>query len=92
MTSGEDAKKMVDAGALLLDVRTPAEFAERHIPGAVNIPMQEIEVRYEELGPPDTRIVLHCRSGRRSDIVVQFLKTKGYEDLHDFKALDAWPW
>src|SRR6185295_16688941 len=50
----EKAHQMVAAGAKLVDVRTPNEFAAGHLDGAVNIPLQELPKRFQEIGSPST--------------------------------------
>lgn len=49
----------------ILDVRTPAEFAQKHIPDAVNIPVEELKGRIDEV-PADRPVVVYCRSGMRA--------------------------
>jgi rhodanese-related sulfurtransferase len=71
-----------DSQLLVLDVRSAAEFAEGHIPGAVNIPHDVIGERVAELGPAGERdIVVYCRSGRRSALAIETLKTAGFSRL-----------
>ena len=71
-----------DPQLLVLDVRSAAEFAEGHIPGAVNIPHDVIGERVAELGPADERdIVVYCRSGRRSALAIETLKRAGFSRL-----------
>lgn len=71
-----------DAGLLVLDVRTAAEFDEGHLPGAVNIPYDSLAARIAELGPSGERdIVVYCRSGRRSAIALTTLKDAGFSRL-----------
>lgn len=74
------ARQMVEGGALLLDVRTPAEFASGHLDGAVNIPVQELSARAGEVarGRP---VVVYCRSGRRSADAKRILEARGHEVL-----------
>ncbi len=84
------AHKLVAAGVKVVDVRTPAEYQAGHVPGAVNIPYDELEKRYAELGPPSTPLVLYCHSGRRSGIAVRTLREKGFDRLYDLKAYDLW--
>lgn len=88
--SSEEARRLVQAGARLVDVRTPAEFAAGHIPGAVNIPVQELEQRMGELEPKSAALVLYCRSGNRSGRAARLLKGAGYEDVHDLGSIDRW--
>jgi rhodanese-related sulfurtransferase len=63
--STADASALRDAGALVLDVREPDEWAAGHIPGATHIPLGDLEARAGEL-PKDRNIVVVCRSGNRS--------------------------
>jgi len=64
----------------ILDVREPAEYAFGRIPGAISIPMGELEERIGELNPED-EIHLVCRSGNRSDRACQLLEEKGFKKL-----------
>jgi phage shock protein E len=73
-----NVKKMIESGAKVIDVRTPAEFAEEAYPGAVNIPLNVLGAKLEELGPKDAPIVLYCASGARSAQAARMLKQAGY--------------
>jgi len=84
-----NARELVAGGAVLLDVRTAAEFREQSIPGAVNIPLQELPQRLRELGPKARPVVVHCRSGARSASAAQLLKRAGYEVL-DIGGIGNW--
>ncbi len=84
------ARKLVAAGVKTVDVRTPEEYAAGHVPGAVNVPYDQMARRYAELGPPGTPLLLYCHSGRRSGIAVQVLKDKGYTRLYDLQAYQRW--
>jgi rhodanese-related sulfurtransferase len=75
------AARLVGEGAMLLDVRTPAEFVTGAPRGAVNIPVQELAARLHEL-PRDRTIVAYCRSGVRSASAVEQLVAAGF-DAHD---------
>lgn len=66
-------------GEVILDVRTPEEFKEGHIPGAINIDHQEVASRAAELSKYKT-IYVHCRSGGRVKVAAAALKAAGYED------------
>lgn len=89
-TAGTDARQLVAEGALLLDVRTPEEFASGHIEGAVNIPVQELEGRMAELEPKDRAIVVYCRSGARSSQAESMLEGAGYGKVHNLGPMSAW--
>jgi len=84
------ATALAASGIRVVDVRTPAEFAAGHVPGAVNIPHEEMERRHAELGPPSTPVLLYCRSGRRSGIAAQVLRSRGFDKLYDFQVFDLW--
>lgn len=74
--------KIGQPGFVLLDVRTPEEFAAGHIAGAVNIPHDQLANRASQL-PQDrnTEIAVYCRSGRRSTLALDWLGTQGYQRL-----------
>lgn len=74
---------------LLIDVRTPEEFASGHIAGAQNIPLQELPNRLGEL-PQDQPIVLYCRSGNRSGQAMQLLAKAGYDHLYNLGGVIEW--
>jgi rhodanese-related sulfurtransferase len=88
---GATAKALVKDGARLVDVRSPQEFAAGHVPGAVNIPYDEVERRAAEVGPPSTPVVLYCRTGRRSGIAAETLERLGYRHVYDLGPMTAWP-
>lgn len=78
---GDQAKawNAIHSGALLLDVRTPEEFASGHLQGAINIPYDQISSRIEEVGSDKKRsIVVYCRSGKRSAAAMDTLNGLGY--------------
>jgi len=87
---GPQAQQMVKDGALLLDVRTREEFAEKHIDGALNIPVQELEQRLEEVGAKDRPVVVYCRSGARSDRAMKLLKAEGWKTVENLGPMSAW--
>lgn len=86
---GRQARELVREGAFLLDVRTPEEFAEGHLPGAVNIPVQVLDQRMDEV-PKDRSVVIYCRSGGRSARATGMLQAKGYKGLYDLGAMSNW--
>lgn len=65
---------------VLLDVRSREEFREGHIPGALNIPHDEIARHLDELRPKKT-IYIHCRSGGRAQVAAQALESAGIHQL-----------
>ena len=88
--SSSEAHELVDGGALLLDVRTPSEFASAHVDRAVNIPVQELAGRLGELGDKDRTIVVYCRSGGRSAQAKRLLSSAGFLGVHDLGAMSRW--
>jgi len=74
----QKAMEMNKAGALLIDVRTPAEVAKGMAAAtAINIPLQEIPQRLSEF-PKDKDLLIYCRSGKRSMAASKFLVENGY--------------
>ncbi|WP_372870692.1 rhodanese-like domain-containing protein [Shewanella sp.] len=78
------AWELIKQGAMVVDVRTPEEFAEGHIEGAINIPFEQINSEFAALGiSKDTKVVLYCRSGRRSGIANDALIAAGYNHTYN---------
>lgn len=89
--SGQEARALVKKGALLLDVRTPKEFADKHLDGALNIPHDELPSRLEALkDKKNADIVVYCHSGRRSALAVKTLREAGFTKVHDLGAMANW--
>ncbi len=74
---------------LYLDVRTPAEWAERHVVPSLNIPVDELPRRVSELGARHRHIVVFCRSGRRSALAKLMLAEAGYSHVDDGGSIDS---
>ena len=67
---------------MLIDVRTPAEYASGYVDGALNLPMDRFAQNYASLAPDKSRqIILYCHSGARSGAAMQFLQQHQYEDV-----------
>lgn len=76
--------------ALVLDIRNPREYALKHIPGSVNIPLNHLEERLAEL-PRDRRLSIHCAGGYRSSIGASILEQHGFNNLVELTGgLAAW--
>lgn len=82
VTDLKELRNKIEGGASIsiLDVREPAEFAFGHIPGAVNIPLGELEDRFTEIDQ-NKEVHVICRTGSRSDLAAQKLTEKGYENV-----------
>jgi rhodanese-related sulfurtransferase len=89
-TTGAHARLLVQAGARLVDVRTPGEFAAGHLPGAINIPLQQLDDRLAELEPKDSPVVLYCRSGHRSGSAARTLKSSGFGMVYNLGSMSRW--
>jgi rhodanese-related sulfurtransferase len=72
-------------GAILLDVRSTAEFAANSAPGSVNIPLQELKSRVDEI-PKTKDIVVCCASGTRSAMARGLLKRNGFKNVYNIGA------
>ena len=90
----DEAITMMEEGSgyIILDVRTPEEFAERHIPGAINIPNETISTEeIPELPNKDQLILVYCRSGNRSKQASEKLAALGYTNIVEFGGINDWP-
>ena len=74
-------------GPIVLDVRTAEEFEAAHVPGAINIPHDEVGARLAELEQYRNReIVVYCRSGKRAGEAGQVLSAAGFEGVKDLEG------
>ena len=81
-----------ESGYVILDVRTPEEYAEKHIPGAINIPNETIgTAEIPELPDKDQLILVYCRSGNRSKQASEKLAALGYTNIAEFGGINDWP-
>ena len=79
-------------GYIILDVRTPEEFAEKHIPGAINVANETIGTEaIPELPNKDQLILVYCRSGNRSKQASEKLAALGYTNILEFGGINDWP-
>lgn len=86
-----EARELVRAGALLVDVRSPQEFAQGHIEGAQNMPLPRLSQDLEASAARGRPIVVYCRSGMRSRLAAQRLRQAGFAQVHDLGPASAWP-
>lgn len=75
---GTDFRTLHLEGACIIDVRTPAEYKSGHIKGSVNVPLQELAGKLQELNK-NKPIIVCCASGMRSASATSILKQKGFE-------------
>ena len=77
---------------IILDVRTTEEFADKHIPDAINIPNETIGTEdIPELPDKDQLILVYCRSGNRSKQASEKLVRLGYTNIVEFGGINDWP-
>ena len=91
--SMEEAVAMMETeeNFIILDVRTVEEFAEKHIPNAINIPNETIgSEELEELPDKNQLILVYCRSGNRSKQASEKLAALGYTNIYEFGGINNW--
>jgi adenylyltransferase/sulfurtransferase len=90
--SPNELKTRLDSGRppLLLDVRQDWETKLCRLENAIHIPIEEIELRTEELNP-QSEIVVYCHQGVRSAAVAEYLRSLGFADVKNLAGgLDSW--
>ncbi len=81
-----------ESGYIILDVRTPEEFGDGHIPGAINVPNETIgSGEIPELPDKEQLILVYCRSGNRSKQASEKLAALGYTNIVEFGGIRDWP-
>ena len=80
----------VTDGAVLLDVRTPDEYRQGHIPGSKNVPLQSIDKVTVMINNKATPIFVHCLSGARSRQAAVILKQLGYTNVKNIGGISAY--
>lgn len=90
--SGDEAKKIIDENrsVIILDVRTPAEYKTKHIPGAILISNEIITNKEIEGIKKSDTVLVYCRSGNRSRKASEKLIAMGYKHVYDFGGIDTW--
>lgn len=92
--SATEAQELMasEEGYVIVDVRTPEEYDSGHIPGAVNVPNEEIGSEDPEALPDKGQLVLvYCRSGNRSVQAAEKLAALGYTNVVEFGGITSWP-
>jgi len=81
---------LIDDGALLIDVRSEAEYIDGHLEGALHIPYQNTDDLAQAIGDDkDRAVVMYCGSGRRVGLAIEALERLGYTNLHNATGLEA---
>jgi rhodanese-related sulfurtransferase len=91
--SSEEAKQLIDKNeVVVLDVRTPEEYEEGHIPNSILVPVQELEFRLNELGKDEHYLVV-CRSGNRSTQASEILINNKFTNIYNMTGgMNNWPY
>lgn len=87
---GRQARHLVEHGAVLVDVRSTAEYRRGHIEGAINIPVHLLSAHYGELVALDAPVIVYDWSGNRSRSAIQVLQKRGMEQVFDLGAMENW--
>lgn len=93
--SAQEAKELMETETdyVILDVREADEYAEKHIPGAVLLPVGQVEDRAEiELPMKKQLILVYCRAGNRSKTAAEALAKLGYTNVVEFGGINEWPY
>ncbi len=91
--SAKEAKERLesDENILLLDVRTPEEFAAAHIPGSVSLPLNRVESGISQVAPDlNTEIIVYCLSGARASTACNYLASQGYTNVSTMGGIRSW--
>lgn len=81
IASPEKTARWINSGALIVDVRTPEEFAAGNYKGAINIPLSELEKNLHLFGDKNGKIIVYCRTGNRSGKAKKILNENGFENV-----------
>jgi len=87
--SRDEAQKLIDEGAQLIDVRADHEWEAGHLPGATHIALPELAARAAEIDK-DRPVILYCRTGNRSDMATTALAEAGYDAAKLAEGATGW--
>jgi rhodanese-related sulfurtransferase len=87
VTASQAAEVLADSTVTVVDVRTPQEYAEGHLPGAVNIDVESgsFDQQIQQL-PTDGSYFVYCRSGNRSGVATDTMAQLGFTDVYDLQG------
>ena len=86
----EAQQLMNKSDAVLLDVRTEAEYKKDHIRPAMNIPLRLIDRAHKDIPNKNTPIIVYCQSGNRSKEAQNMLIQMGYKEVYDLGSINNW--
>ena len=87
-----EAKELIEEtpDLIILDVRTVSEYEENHLETAINIPIDELQIRLDELNKKN-KIIVYCRTGNRSSTAIEILIEAGYTEIyHMYEGISIW--
>ena len=87
---GRQARRLVRLGAVLVDVRSTAEFRRGHIDEAINIPLHLLSAHYGQLVELDAPVIVYDWSGNRSRSAIKVLQQRGMAQVFDLGAMENW--
>lgn len=88
-TQAEQSAPIDMSSVILLDVRSPEEYASGYLQGALNIPHDQIGAEIAAVAPnKSARIILYCRSGRRANNALETLRAMGYTNVSNYGGLE----
>lgn len=89
-----EAKKMIEAGVTVVDVREPDEFASGHIQGSVNVPLSTFTpgMSLKAIPNVDDKVLVICRSGVRAEKASRILVESGYKHVYNMYGTSQWPY
>lgn len=90
--NAKEAKALIDqGGAQVVDVRTPQEYKQGYIPGAISLPLDKLQYRAEQALPDkEAAVILYCLSGARSTQAAQLLVQMGYKNVRNLGSIHRW--
>ena len=84
----DSAKSRWKKNAVLLDVRTPAEYQKGYLQGAINLPQADVDTKAATVVPAkDTPVYVYCRGGREATMAAEKLLKQGYTNVHNLGAM-----
>lgn len=93
--SPREARERLASGEkiVLMDVRTPEEYAEIHIPHSISLPLDRLRSRVAEaVGDKDAEIIVYCLSGARAAQACRELSAMGYTNVRNMGGIRSWPY
>ena len=88
-THTEQSAPIDMSSVILLDVRSPEEYASGYLQGALNIPHDQIEAEIAAVVPDKSaQVILYCRSGRRANTALETMRAMGYANVSNYGGLE----